>query len=122
MSSYGYFRNIKLDCDVGIFDAAVFVIVWLVITLVTFGIGSVFAFYYFYNTIIDKTYVMDRTGQRIAKLECRLELTEIIGHIVLWLLIGIITLGIGLLVFHFMIFRMCLNKTVVIPRVSREPG
>ncbi len=120
MPSYGYLRNIRLKCEIGVFDAILFVLVWLVIAVVTLGIGTVFAFYYFYNAIIDKTYVTDRNGEPIARLECDLQLTEIIGHIVIWIVIGFVTLGIGFLVFHFMIFRMCLNRTIVVPKLVRE--
>ncbi|MCF6303550.1 MAG: DUF898 domain-containing protein, partial [Devosiaceae bacterium] len=96
-------------------EAIGFIIIWLIISVVTLGIGSFFAIYYFYKTIINKTYVIDRTGAEVGRLDCDLNLGEVIGHVVIWILITIVTLGIGLLFYMFRTFRMCINKTSITP-------
>lgn len=104
----------NLQCEYGLVEAIGFIILWIVLTIITLGIGSFFAIYYFNKSIINKTYVIDKKGQRIARLNCDLNLAEMIGHIVVWILLTIITLGIGLIFYTFRTMRLCLNKTAIV--------
>jgi len=108
-------NGLRLDCKFSLSEAIGFIIIWLIISIITLGIGSFFAIYYFYKTIINKTYIIDRTGSQVDRLNCDLNLSEIIGHVVIWILITIVTFGIGLLFYMFRTFRMCLNKTSITP-------
>ena len=92
-------------------EAVGYIILWVIISVLTLGIGAFFAVYYFYKSIINKTYLIGRDGQRIARLECELNLAEMIGHILIWILISIVTLGIGLAFYVFRTLRLCFNKT-----------
>jgi len=103
----------NLECEYGLMEAVGFVLLWLVLTIVTLGIGSFFAIYYFYKSVINKTYVVDDTGRRIGKLNCELNLAEMIGHMLIWILLTIVTLGIGLIFYAFRTLRLCLNKTTI---------
>ena len=104
-------RLSQLQCDYGIVEALGFVVLWVILSIITLGIGSFFAIYYFYKSVINKTSVVDSNGNRIARLNCELNLAEVVGHIIIWILLTIITLGIGLIFYAFRTFRMCLNKT-----------
>lgn len=95
-------------------EAIGFIVLWIILSIVTLGIGSFFAIYYFNKSIINKTYVTDKMGHRIARLNCELNLAEMIGHIVIWILLTIITLGIGLIFYAFRTMRLCLNKTTIV--------
>lgn len=108
-------NGLHLECKYSLLEAIGFIVIWLVISILTLGIGSFFAVYYFYKTLINKTYVIDRAGSQVGRLNCDLSLGEIIGHIIVWILITIVTLGIGLLFYMFRTFRMCINKTNIIP-------
>ncbi|MEQ9246189.1 MAG: DUF6693 family protein, partial [Nitratireductor sp.] len=88
-----------------------YIIIWAVVSVVTLGIGAFFAIYYFYKSIINKTYLINREGHAIARLECELNLAEIIGHVILWIVLTVITFGIGLLFYMFRTLRLCMNKT-----------
>jgi len=105
----------RLKCDYTLMEAIGFLIIWLIISVITLGIGAFFAIYYFYKTIINKTYVTDRSGGEIGRLNCDLNLGEMIGHIIIWILITIITFGIGIIFYAFATFRMTLNRTSIIP-------
>lgn len=109
------FTTQRLRCDYSLMEALGFVILWLIIIIITLGIGSFFAIYYFYKSIINKTFVLDRNGNEIGRLQCELNLAEVIGHIIIWILITIVTLGIGLIFYAFRTLRLCLSKTSVMP-------
>ena len=108
-------NGLRLRCDYSLTEALGFLIIWLIISVITFGIGSFFAIYYFYKTIINKTFVLDRAGTEMGRLNCDLNLGEIVGNIVIWILITIVTLGIGLIFYAFRTFRLTLNRTRIIP-------
>ena len=52
-------------------EAVGYIILWVIISVLTLGIGAFFAVYYFYKSIINKTYLIGRDGQRIARLDSR---------------------------------------------------
>ncbi len=116
LSSGALLQNgLRLECDYSLTEAIGFLIIWLILTIITFGIGGFFAIYYFYKTIINNTFVIDRSGTEVGRLDCDLNLGEIIGHIFVWILITIVTLGIGLVFYAFRTFRMTLNRTRILP-------
>jgi uncharacterized membrane protein YagU involved in acid resistance len=100
-----------LRCEYSLMEAIGYIILWVIISIFTLGIGAFFAVYYFYKSIINKTYLIGRDGQRLARLECDLNLAEMIGHILIWILISIVTFGIGLVFYIFRTLRLCFNKT-----------
>ncbi|MBY8916447.1 hypothetical protein KUG85_13960 [Nitratireductor sp. L1-7-SE] len=103
--------SVRLRCNYSIMEATGYIIIWAVVSIVTLGIGAFFAIYYFYKSIINKTYLINREGHAIARLECELNLAEIIGHVILWIILTVVTLGIGLLFYMFRTLRLCMNKT-----------
>ncbi|WP_265516256.1 DUF6693 family protein [Nitratireductor luteus] len=105
--------GMKLRCEYSIMEAIGYLIIWAIVSIATLGVGAFFAIYYFYKTIINKTYLLNREGHQVARLECEINLAEVIGHVVLWIIITIVTLGIGLLFYVFRTLRLCMNKTRV---------
>jgi uncharacterized membrane protein YagU involved in acid resistance len=101
----------SLRCEFSLMEAVGYMIIWAILSVLTLGIGAFFAVYYFYKSIINKTYLVSRDGQKVARLECELNLAEMIGHIILWVVITIVTLGLGLLFYIFRTLRLCFNKT-----------
>ncbi|MDS1136949.1 DUF6693 family protein [Nitratireductor indicus] len=102
---------VRLRCEYSIMEAIGYLVIWAIISVLTLGIGAFFAIYYFYKAIINKTYLINQEGHQIAKLECDLNLAEVIGHVILWIIITIVTFGIGLLFYLFRTLRLCMNKT-----------
>lgn len=107
-------NNLKTHCEFSLGEALVAVIIWTIITLITFGIGAFFAVYYFYKAIINKTYLIDTNGAKVGRYECQLEFGDILLHIIIWIFLSLITFGIAMLFYFFTTLRLCLNKTVVV--------
>lgn len=88
-------------------------IVWILLTLVTFGL-AVFVFpYYMQKFIINRTVMIDQGGRRTGRLVCTIDFASIIGNVVIWTLISIVTLGIGYFIFLYKINAHCMDHTVV---------
>ncbi|WP_336055078.1 DUF6693 family protein [Nitratireductor sp. CH_MIT9313-5] len=103
--------DISLKCEYSLLSAILYIILWVIISVLTLGLGLYFATYYFYRAIINKTYVVNANGERIGRLQCELGLGGMFGHILLWIVITVLTLGIGLIFYMFRTLRLCLSKT-----------
>ncbi|MCH4273114.1 MAG: hypothetical protein LKF92_15380 [Kerstersia gyiorum] len=89
-------------------------IIWVLLTIVTLGLAMFVFPYYMQKFIISKTYAYDAQGQRVGRLVCTIDLASIIGNIVLWAIISIVTLGLGYLVFLYKISAHCMSHTKVV--------
>lgn len=107
--------SMKFECEYTFMESLGYLIMWAVISILTLGFGTFFAIYYFYKNIINKSFALDTNGNKIGRLSCQIEFTEMLGHIAIWILITIITFGIGFLFYIFRTLRLCINKTVVVP-------
>lgn len=105
----------KFECEYTFMESLGYLIIWAIISILTLGLGTFFAIYYFYKNIINKSFALDANGNKIGRLSCQIEFTEMLGHIAIWILITIVTFGIGFLFYIFRTLRLCINKTVVLP-------
>lgn len=108
------FNNYQLKSELGFMDVLGHVIIWILLTLVTFGLALFVFPYYMQRFIISKTYAYNDQGQRVGRLVCTIDLASMIGNIILWAIISIITFGIGYLVFMYKITAHCMSHTKVV--------
>lgn len=108
------FQNLQLKSELGAFDVLGHLIIWLLLTLVTFGLALFVFPYYMQRFIISKTFAFDGEGRKVGRLVCTIDLASIIGNIILWFIISILTLGIGYLVFLYKITAHCMSHTKVV--------
>lgn len=100
---------LKSDLSVG--DIIGHAVIWILLSIVTFGLALFVFPYYMARFIISRTLVMDANGARIGRLECTIDLASIIGNVIIWAIISLLTLGLGYLVFMYKIYAHCLNHT-----------
>lgn len=86
-------------------------LLWLLISIVTAGIGLMFYPYSFSKFVINRTYVY-QDGKRYS-LRCELGIGGQLGHILLWLLLTIVTLGIAFPFYLYKVWNICLNNTTL---------
>lgn len=108
------FQNLQLKSELGFIDVLGHVIIWLLLTLITFGLALFVFPYYMQRFIIGKTYAYDSSGQQVGKLVCTIDLASMIGNIILWAIISILTLGIGYIVFMYKISAHCMSHTKLV--------
>jgi len=113
----------RLQCEFGVADAIGSVIIWLLLTIVTLGLAAFVAPYYIFSEIVNKTLLVDADGHRLGQLKVNFTLTEIVGHAVIWLLLAVVTLGLALLVYYYMVLRKVLDRTEIAPlAMAAQPG
>lgn len=108
------FDNLQLKSELGAFDVLGHLVIWLLLTVITIGLALFVYPYYMQRFIISKTYAFDGEGRRVGRLVCTIDLASMIGKIVLWAIISILTLGIGYLIFLYKITAHCISHTKVV--------
>lgn len=102
----------RLKANIGILDILGHLIIWLVLSLITLGIALFFFPYSFSKFIINRTSMIDENGAE-RKMNCDIDLFGNLGHVILWILITIITLGIGYIFYFYRVWNYALNHTDV---------
>ncbi|MGF1748922.1 DUF6693 family protein [Vibrio cionasavignyae] len=100
----------RLKADVAIFDIIGHLILWLILSIVTFGIALFFFPYSFSKFILNRTYLIDANGVE-RKMKCDIDLFSDLGHVLLWFIISILTLGIGYIFYFYRVWNYALNNT-----------
>lgn len=102
----------NIRSNVGTLDILGHLILWFFIIILTFGIGAFFFAYSFSKFIINRTELVDRHGVS-HKLTCNVDFFGSIGHIILWILITILTLGLGYIFYFYKVWNYSLNNSTI---------
>ncbi|MGY3571626.1 DUF6693 family protein [Vibrio paucivorans] len=102
----------KLKADITVLDILGHLLIWLVLSIVTFGIALFFFPYSFCKFIINRASVIDEYGVE-RRLSCNIDLFGDLGHVILWAIISLITLGIGYIFYFYKVWNYALNNTTV---------
>lgn len=104
-----------LKCEYSVGEAIGQLIIWIVLIVITLGLALIVLPYYFLKGPINKTFVVDHNGQKLARLQVDVNLSEIIGHAIIWLILSIVTLGFAYLVSWPAVMKKMLSTTVYVP-------
>lgn len=102
--------NIK--ADLSILDIIGHLIIWVVLSIITLGIALFFFPYSFSRFVINRTSVVDAAGVE-RKMVCDINLSSNIGHIILWMLISLVTFGLGYIFYFYRVWNYALNNSRV---------
>ncbi len=84
----------RLKANIGAVEILVHGLIWLLLSVVTFGIAAFFLPYSFCKFIINRTELIDEYGET-RRLHCDLNVLDQFGHALLWLLFSVLTMGIA---------------------------
>lgn len=103
----------KLKSHVSVPDIVLNCIIWIVLSILTFGLAFFFYIYYFNRFVINRTDIVDAEGNVIGKLKCNLSFLDILKHSIIWILLVIITLGLGLFFYFYKSLAFIVSKTEI---------
>ena len=104
----------RIEARVGLGDILGHGILWILISIVTLGIGLFFYPYSFAKFILNRTYVYNADGVQ-AKLHCDLDIVSQLGHILGWFLLTLITFGLAYPIYLYKTWNFALNHTHFVP-------
>lgn len=102
----------RIEADVGTVDILGHLIIWIVLILITFGIAAFFFPYSFSKFILNRSQLIDEHGNP-RQIVCHTDIFGNIGHVILWIIITILTLGIGYAFYFYKIWNYSLNNTTI---------
>lgn len=106
-------RTHRLRCNFTNVDAIGYMILWFVLTLITFGLALLVFPYYLNINVLNRTEVVDAQGRAIGRLNCRFGVGSAIGNLILWAILILITFGLASFLFAYRVVRVVLNETVI---------
>lgn len=104
----------RLRSDIQFLDILGHGILWLLLSILTLGISMFFYPYSFSKFIINRTEVI--VDEVPHALYCDIDIVSQIGHIVLWFLLSLLTLGIAYFFYVYKVWNFALNNTAVVRR------
>ena len=90
------------------------VLVWLLVSAVTLGLGALFWPYAATKMIIDSMVIRDEQAHATARLYCSFRPGQQLGHIIFWLVLIFLTGGIAVLFYPFSVAYIAINRTELI--------
>lgn len=106
-------RMMRFRCNFGIGEAIGSAIIWIVLSIVTLGLALIVFPYFLNRAVLNRTEVLNAQGQAIGRLNCRFGVGSSIGHVILWAILILITIGLASFVYVYRVVRVVLNDTVV---------
>ena len=101
-----------VKANIGTVEILLHLIIWFVIIVCTFGIGAYFFAYSFAKFIINRTQIVDSDGET-RTMVCHTDMFGNIGHVILWIIITILTFGLGYAVYFYKVWNYSLNNSTV---------
>ena len=111
MTLHGY----KLNCTYTASEAIGQVIIWVLLSIVTLGLALFVMPYYILKAPINRTSLLDGQGNTVANLHVEVDLASIIGHMVIWVLLTILTLGLAMIIYYPAVIKRLLNAVEIRP-------
>lgn len=102
----------RIQSDVGTIDILGHLILWFFLILITFGIGAFFFPYSFSKFILNRSRVVDDSG-RTRQVVCHTDIFGNLGHVILWILITIVTFGLGYAFYFYKVWNYSLNNSTI---------
>lgn len=92
------------------------------LTLITLGLALFVFPYYFNRAVLNRTKVFDQAGNEIGHLDCTFNLGSSIGHVIIWGLLILLTLGLAAFFYAYRVIRVVLNDRHVLdgPRYGKS--
>lgn len=106
-------RAVRFKADFGIGDNIGVVVIWIILTIVTLGLALIVFPYYLNKDVLNKTKVLDSAGREVGRLNCRFNLASSIGHVIIWVLLIVVTLGIASFFYLYRVLRVVINETEI---------
>ncbi len=107
-------NQLNIKSELTVLDILGHGLLWIVLTFVTFGLALFVFPYYMQRFIISKSYVFDDSGNKVGRLECTIDFASILGNVVIWALLSLITFGLAYFIFIYKITAHCMNHTKVV--------
>lgn len=100
----------RCRAQLSVFQVIGHVVIWLIITTVTLGIGALFWPHAAARMILESIILTDETGHPSARMRCYKPLGALIGNAVLWRILILLTGGLAGLCYIFGVAHFAISR------------
>lgn len=104
--------HLRLKANLPVLEILGHLLIWFILIIITLGIALFFFPYSFAKFVLNRTSVIDSQGVE-RRFTCEIDIMSNIGHIILWIIISIFTLGIGYFFYVYRVWGYALRNTRV---------
>ena len=106
-------QGARLRSDLDIHRVWPAFLVWLLVSVLTLGLGWIVVSGHFFKMLLNSTVILDAQDHIIGRLACDYDVEADPIRILRWVLLCIVTLGLGLLFYSFRAGKLALSATRV---------
>ncbi|MEP2919416.1 MAG: DUF6693 family protein [Sulfitobacter sp.] len=103
----------KLKCDFSVAEAIIQLILWILLSVMTFGLALFILPYYFVKAPLNSCTLIDPAGNAVGKVNVEVTFGAILGHALIWLLLTIVTFGLAYLIYWPAVIKRLLNAATI---------
>lgn len=103
----------KLKCDFSVTEAIIQLILWILLSVMTFGLALFILPYYFVKAPLNSCTLIDPAGNAVGKVNVEVTFDAILGHALIWLLLTIVTFGLAYLIYWPAVIKRLLNAATI---------
>lgn len=104
----------RIRCEFSVGEAIGQLIIWILLSIVTFGLALFVLPYYFVKAPVNRSYLVDKDGVTVGRLSVDVAFADILGHALVWLLLTIVTLGLAYFIYWPAVIKRILNAVRVV--------
>ena len=104
----------RLRFDLDAFTMIGHVALWLLLALVTAGLGLLVIPYLAAKLILNSVIILDESGRTSARLRCDISLAAQIGHGLVWAFFVVLSGGIAAPFYVFALAHLAINRTQLV--------
>ena len=108
-------------CEFQLMEALGLIILWIFLVFITIGLAAFIAPYYLTRAPLNRTYLVDTQGNKLARVHVDFNVAQAIGHAVIWLILSFLTFGLAYFFYWYAVVRKLINASVFLP-VNHAPA
>lgn len=108
------FSGYRVKCEFSVGEAIGQIVIWLLLSIITLGLALFVLPYYFVRAPLNRSYLVNKDGQKVVRMNTEIAFGDILGHALVWLLLTIVTLGLAYLIYWPVVIRRMLNAVTLI--------
>jgi len=103
----------RIKCDFGITESLGNVVLWIFLSIITFGLAMLVFPYFAKKAVLNKSKIVSADSSVIGRLRCDYNVASSIGHNILWGLLIIVTFGLAAFIYGYYISKVIFNNTYI---------
>lgn len=105
----------RLQSEFSVGESIGHAVLWIIVIILTLGLGALFFPYFQQRSVIKKTVVIDNNNRIVGRIDCDFNFAQTIGHVIIWAILILITLGLAAFIYIYRVQVALLQHSYIKP-------